>query len=55
MLPGSNLARTIARTGFDWQLVDTEHGNIDGIATNACPVCLQMAVFERRLTCRHVL
>jgi len=31
MLPGSNHARTIARCGFDWVLVDTEHGNIDGI------------------------
>lgn len=29
MLPGSNQARTIARCGFDWVLVDTEHGNID--------------------------
>ena len=29
-LPGSNLARTIARCGFDWVLIDTEHGNIDG-------------------------
>lgn len=31
MLPGSNHARTIARCGFDWVLVDTEHGNIDGL------------------------
>lgn len=31
MLPGSNHSRTIARCGFDWVLVDTEHGNIDGI------------------------
>ena len=31
MLPGANHTRTIARCGFDWQLVDTEHGNIDGI------------------------
>lgn len=30
MLPGSNQARAIARCGFDWVLVDTEHGNIDG-------------------------
>jgi len=29
MLPGSNQARTIARCGFDWVVVDTEHGNID--------------------------
>lgn len=33
MLPGSNQARTIARCGFDWVLVDTEHGNIDGVGT----------------------
>ncbi|KAL8700846.1 MAG: hypothetical protein Q9224_000774 [Gallowayella concinna] len=32
MLPGSNVARAIARSGFDWVVVDTEHGNIDGIA-----------------------
>lgn len=30
MLPGSNLARTLAGSGMDWILVDTEHGNIDG-------------------------
>lgn len=34
MLPGSNQARTIARCGFDWVLVDTEHGNIDGTIPN---------------------
>ncbi|KAK5094755.1 hypothetical protein LTR24_003455 [Lithohypha guttulata] len=28
MLPGAYLSRVIARTGFDWVLVDTEHGNI---------------------------
>lgn len=33
MLPGSNHARTMARCGFDWILVDTEHGNIDGTRT----------------------
>lgn len=31
MLPGSNHARVMARCGFDWICVDTEHGNIDGI------------------------
>jgi len=31
MLPGSNHSRTIARCGFDWVCVDTEHGNIDGM------------------------
>ena len=30
MLPGTNHSRTIARCGFDWVAVDTEHGNIDG-------------------------
>lgn len=28
MLPGANHARFMARTGYDWILVDTEHGNI---------------------------
>lgn len=31
MLPGANLARMMARSGYDWILVDTEHGNIAGI------------------------
>lgn len=31
MLTGSNVSRIIARSGFDWVVVDTEHGNIDGI------------------------
>jgi len=30
MIPGSNVSRTLARTGVDWVLVDQEHGNIDG-------------------------
>ena len=30
MLPGTNHSRTIARCGYDWVAVDTEHGNIDG-------------------------
>ncbi|KAI4092730.1 MAG: hypothetical protein L6R37_007536 [Teloschistes peruensis] len=29
MLAGSNVSRMIARSGFDWVVVDTEHGNID--------------------------
>ena len=33
MLPGSNQSRAIASCGFDWVLVDTEHGNIDGKQT----------------------
>lgn len=32
MLPGSNISRLIAHTGFDWIVVDSEHGNIDGDA-----------------------
>lgn len=32
MIPGSNVSRTIARCGFDWILVDCEHGNIDDSA-----------------------
>lgn len=35
MLPGTNLSRTIARCGYDWIAVDTEHGNIDGTAIEA--------------------
>lgn len=39
MLPGANHARFMARTGYDWICVDTEHGNIAGkygvlLATN---------------------
>lgn len=30
MLPGEHLSRTIARAGFDWVLIDCEHGNIAG-------------------------
>lgn len=30
MLAGTNVSRIIARSGFDWVAVDTEHGNIDG-------------------------
>ena len=32
MLPGHSTARTIARLGVDWVLVDCEHGNIDDAA-----------------------
>lgn len=31
MLPGAHLSRTMARSGFDWILIDCEHGNIAGI------------------------
>jgi len=30
MLPGANHARLMARSGYDWICVDTEHGNIAG-------------------------
>ena len=36
MLPGANLARLVASTGYDWICVDTEHGNIDGKALQYC-------------------
>ncbi|KAF7529554.1 hypothetical protein PCG10_007112 [Penicillium crustosum] len=32
LLPGSNMSRTLARAGYDWVLVDCEHGNIDDAA-----------------------
>ncbi|PMD48519.1 Phosphoenolpyruvate/pyruvate domain-containing protein [Hyaloscypha variabilis F] len=32
MIPGSNVSRTLARTGVDWVVVDCEHGNIDDAA-----------------------
>ena len=35
MLPGSNQSRTIARCGFDWVCVDTEHGNIGAYTDSA--------------------
>lgn len=47
MLPGSNQARTIARCGFDWVLVDTEHGNIDGMGAKAQPCCAEVAALMR--------
>ncbi|KAH8695868.1 hypothetical protein GQ44DRAFT_779657 [Phaeosphaeriaceae sp. PMI808] len=28
MLPGTHLSRAIARSGFDWVCIDSEHGNI---------------------------
>lgn len=30
MLPGTNHARIMAKAGYDWICVDTEHGNIAG-------------------------
>lgn len=36
MLPGSYLSRTIARSGFDWVCIDTEHGNIAGKWNSLC-------------------
>lgn len=37
MLPGTHLSRAIARAGFDWVLVDCEHGNISG---KQCPCAI---------------
>jgi 4-hydroxy-2-oxoheptanedioate aldolase len=31
MLPGAYLSRAIAQAGYDWVLIDCEHGNIDGM------------------------
>ena len=31
MLPGANHARLMAKSGYDWLCIDTEHGNIAGI------------------------
>lgn len=50
MLPGSNLARTVARCGFDWILVDTEHGNIDG---NGRPGPEKSVLDDFKLSGRH--
>ncbi|TKX23997.1 HpcH/HpaI aldolase-like protein 1 [Elsinoe australis] len=36
MLPGTNVSRAIARTGFDWICVDTEHGNISDDSMHEC-------------------
>ncbi|TFK97123.1 Phosphoenolpyruvate/pyruvate domain-containing protein [Pterulicium gracile] len=35
MFPGASLARSVAQQGFDFILVDTEHGNIDDAAMHA--------------------
>jgi hypothetical protein len=43
MLPGTHLSRAIARTGFDWICIDTEHGNIAGmevVRRRFHPLCL---------------
>ena len=39
MLPGSHLSRAIARCGFDWVLVDCEHGNIAGKEEILARIC----------------
>lgn len=36
---GANLARLMARSGYDWVCVDTEHGNIDGEIYLYLPGC----------------
>jgi hypothetical protein len=49
MIPGSNVSRTLARTGVDWVLVDCEHGNIDGTSSGGLSFCLCLFV-ERHST-----
>ncbi|WEW55792.1 2-keto-3-deoxy-L-rhamnonate aldolase RhmA [Emydomyces testavorans] len=45
MLPGTNHARIMARSGFDWICVDTEHGNIaDGQMHEAVAAIAAMGV-----------
>lgn len=46
MLPGSNLSRTIARVGFDWVLVDCEHGNIAGMRVHHCLLEQNLTSFQ---------
>ncbi|KAF2833352.1 2,4-dihydroxyhept-2-ene-1,7-dioic acid aldolase-like protein [Ophiobolus disseminans] len=40
MLPGTNHARAIARSGVDWVCVDCEHGNIDDSAMHEAVVAI---------------
>lgn len=48
MLPGSNVSRTLARTGVDWVLVDCEHGNIDGALEGSSSSFLSLGLLHRR-------
>lgn len=48
MLPGANHARFMARSGYDWICVDTEHGNIAG--TIILQVIVYTAANETRRT-----
>lgn len=47
MLPGSNVSRTLARTGVDWIVVDQEHGNIDGSLKVHCKIALERSDMNR--------
>lgn len=40
MLPGTNHARAIARSGVDWICIDTEHGNISDAAMHEAVVAI---------------
>ncbi|CBX92387.1 hypothetical protein IAQ61_006223 [Plenodomus lingam] len=40
MLPGTNHARAIARSGVDWICIDTEHGNISDSAMHEAVVAI---------------
>lgn len=42
MLPGANHARMMARSGYDWICVDTEHGNIAGMFVPSTLLWLQV-------------
>ena len=60
MIPGSNVSRTLARTGVDWVLVDCEHGNIDGIQRSSTfpqtpTSLLSISTWERTLACLAAL
>jgi 2-keto-3-deoxy-L-rhamnonate aldolase RhmA len=40
MLPGANHSRFMARSGYDWICVDTEHGNIAGMVLSTMAMLL---------------
>lgn len=41
MLPGANHSRFMARSGYDWICVDTEHGNIAGMILSTTAILLR--------------
>lgn len=40
MFPGTNLSRTLARSGPDWICIDTEHGNISDDHMHECTAAI---------------